>query len=219
MTQSRYLISQKLSDFQIEQILRRYAEGIAASEAIKADTGNKRRMRAANTVFDIYALVRKRLTEIGYYPDPERYSAYWKSEQDLARSFAFSGAAARIAERVGSLRGATEETLRHHVAEIIFRSEQPEMSADVLFADIKLAIKVTGPLNRPPDNLDLWHERLYLLKLQRHMSWLRRKKSPDIELRRTLMASFEKLIAERTRELRKKTRARGARNLSGKLEN
>jgi hypothetical protein len=68
---SRYLVGQRLSDYQIEKVIRAYAEGLTGSETLR--TLPERGGRAPNTVFKLYALIRRRMTEIRYYPNPEHY--------------------------------------------------------------------------------------------------------------------------------------------------
>lgn len=204
---ARYLFGQKLSNYQIERILHAYAEGVTATEVVRTAAG-KRGARATNTVHKLYELVRKRLLEIGYYPDADRYFAYWRDESDGKPPLVFSEAFQRIRDQSVRFRGATERTAEYLWAEVIFRAENPTITPGALFRDIKLAVKVTGPLNLPPVNLDMWHERLQLARVQQGLSLVRRHQPRTKTPRAELFAPFEKAIAETNRSIRRKRRAR-----------
>jgi hypothetical protein len=189
----RYLVGQKLSDYQIEKIVRAYAAGIPASDVIAAQEGTKS-ARAPNTIFSLYDLLRARLLEIGFYPDPQGFVDALR-DPEYARGFAFSAMAKRLDAQGDRLQGVPDRTLPAHLAEILFRASNPGVTAERLFADIKLAIKITGPLNSPPQSQEVWSELNYVFVIQRQVDNLRRTKTAHPEGHRDIIAGLEGLIA------------------------
>lgn len=206
--QGRYLASQKLSDYQIEKILRSFAEGLSAKEALERLSSRGRPARAAGTVYNIYDLIRKRLLEIHFFPDPTDYAEWANSSVELRANFPFSKTAQRIGDQSERLRGASDESVRYHVAEMIFRAENHEMTSDALYHEIRTALRMTGPLNRPPRDADLWHERHYINVCQRQIVKLRAMRHVSRDSHRSLIAGYEVLIVEARKRLRKRLRDR-----------
>src|SRR5690606_36210513 len=91
-----------------------------------------------------------------------------------------------------------------------------------LARDIKLAIKCTGPINRPPQNLDIWAEHGQLIHYQTMLGRSRRAAAmaaqehedrPDFakqiaDAHRKIIASQIYLIEMAERDLMRKLRAR-----------
>ena len=210
--QSRYMVGQKLSDYQFEKILRDFAYGVQASEALKR-TPTTRRTRAPNTVFRIYDLVRRRLLEIGYFPEPVEFFKWTQSSSEIADGFTFSKTAQNL--EVERLRGVSDESARFHLAEIIFRADNADRSPAAIYIEILAAIRLTGPLNRPPRNLDLWEERSAINLYQRQIDRLRRMPHHPHADHRELIDRYQVMIAKVQRRLRKKIRERSS---SGKTK-
>jgi hypothetical protein len=207
----RYLVGQKLSDYQFEKLIRAFAYGEQASRVYEASQRRKGG-RAANTIFRAYELIRSRLVEIGYFPEP---ADYWRDMQrgDARYQFPFSETAARIAAQEERLRGASRHSARLVLAEMIFRAENPKINPEALFLEIRMALRTTGPLNRPPSNVDIWLERLRINSYRRAIDEHRAMRRPDIF--DPLIASNERLIKDAEREIRRKLRKRYRGRLSG----
>lgn len=208
--QGRYLASQKLSDYQIEKILRSFADGLSAKEALERLTSRGKPSRASGTVYNIYDLIRKRLLEIGYFPDPAAYAEWTNSSIELRANYPYSKTAQRIAEQSERVRGASDESVRYVLAEMIFRAENASLSPDAIYHEVRTALRLTGPLNRPPRDVDLWHERHYISVCQRHIDQLRAMKHVSRDGHRSLIEGYELLIADAGKRLRKKIRERTA---------
>lgn len=201
----KYLASQKLSNFQIETIIKEYARGLSATTVLERSARSPGRSRSANTVFEIFALLRARLTEIGYYPSPEEYIRYWKLDPE-ARLHSGNAINRAIVEQAARLRGMAETTVRDHTAELIFRANHPGIHPDTLFREIRTAIKITGPLNRPPVNLDMWRSRSYIITLNRQIAELRARMDVNPEGHKKIIAQLELVIAEEARRYRREAR-------------
>lgn len=208
--QGRYMVSQKLSDYQIEKILRSFAKGLTAKEALERLASRGKPSRASGTVYNIYDLTRKRLLEIGFFPDPADYAQWINSTPELQANFPFSKTAQRIADQSDRLRGASDESVRYHVAEMIFRAENTAMTPDTLYHEIRTALRLTGPLNRPPRDVILWHERHYINVCQRAIVELRAMRNSSRDGHRSLIAGYEVLIADAKKRLRKRLRDRAS---------
>lgn len=204
----RYMVGQKLSDYQFENILRAFANGTQASAVVAASRGRKG-SRAPNTVSEIYLLVRKRLMEIGYFPDPIEYWREMNSEE-ARHYFPFSDAAQRIADQEDRLRGTTEETAIFHLSEIIFRAENPELRPEAIYREIRDALRTTGPLNRPPRNLEIWARKQEIAFCRREIDRLRALKRREIN--GELIQSIARLLAGAEARLRKMQRDRRTRS-------
>ena len=207
---SRYLVGQKLSDYHVEKIIRTFAYGHSASTAVKSAAITPA-SPGANSIFTIYDLTRRRLLELGYFPDPDAFDEY--AEQPEVR---FTEAYARTEQLIFlqklARRGYSKKTKKYHMAEIIFRAENYDYPPAAIFRDIKLAIKITGPLNRPPANLEVWGERLSIMLYQRKINSARRKlrdDNPSEALAKAYaesIASHEEMIAEAETRLRQMQR-------------
>lgn len=156
-------------------------------------------------MFEIFALLRARLTEIGYYPSPEEYIRYWKRDPE-ARLHSGGAINRAIVEQAARLRGMAETTVRDHMAELIFRANHPDIHPDMLFREIRTAIRITGPLNRPPVNLDMWRSRGYIVTLHRQIGDLRARMDINPEGHRKIIAQLELAIAEEGRRYRRQAR-------------
>lgn len=206
----RYLVGQQLSDYQFEKILRSFAYGVSAKEALAQLSKGGRPTRAPNTVYRLYELTRKRLLEIGYFPDPAAYAEWTNSTVELRGTFPYSETADRIERQRDKLRGATDESVRFQLAEMIFRAENPTLAPDAIYNEIRTALRMTGPLNRKPRDADLWHERHYINVCQRHIGKLRSLRHVSRDRHRSLIEGYEVLIADAQKRLRKKLRDRSA---------
>lgn len=155
----RYLVGQKLSDYQFEKLIQAYAEGLYATEAASTPKSGGYG-RDANTTTRVFGLLRKRLLEINYYLDPH---IYLEEYVDPLFTMAHQGSGDDPTQWAPLMLGGADETALERAAEILFRTKNPHMTAGALARDIKLAIKVTGPLNRPASNIELWNEHLMLI--------------------------------------------------------
>jgi hypothetical protein len=151
----RYLVGQKLSDYQFEKLIDAYATGVCASTAA-AEPKSGGFGRNPNTTTRIFALIRKRLMDIAFYIDPRIYLERWDDEDfsrtDMAHDTIATDQWATL------LKGGSDETVLHRAAEILYRTRNPAITPGALARDIKLALRMTGPLNRPPENLEVWYE-------------------------------------------------------------
>lgn len=206
----RYLVGQKLSDYQIEKILRSFAHGIPAKQFLEESEDGGRQTRAPNTVYRIYDLARKRLHEIGYFPDPTNFMEWTNSTTELRANYPYSKTARRIDAQSERLQGASEESAYYQIAEMIFRAENAALKPDAIYHEIRTAFRMTGPLNRPPRDVDLWHERHYVNVCQRHIDQLRAMSHVSRDGHRSLIAGYEVLIEDAHKRLRKKLRERSA---------
>lgn len=201
-TKGRYLSSQKLSNYQIEKIIAAYAlnalEGRGSVEAVALKLGYSK-----TTVARIFALLRHRLAEIQFYPDPK---AFWDFVRRTVRedpSFAFSDVLSRLESRIGrGFPGAPADQLRFFLAEAIFCAENPELTPAAFLRDIKVAVRITGPLNIPPRRLPEWHNRQALQTISQQINDLRRKQRKLPELDEKQRVILERLIEERARKAR-----------------
>lgn len=208
-SRGRYLVGQKLSDYQIEKIIRAYAAGTPASEVVAAQEVG-RSGRAPNTIFNLYDLLRTRLLEIGFYPNPASLIEAL-GDPEYARGFAFSAMAKRLGAQSGRLQGVPDRTLNAHLAEMLFRARNPGVTAERLFVDIKLAIKVTGPLNTPPQSPEVWDALNHVLATQRMVDGLRKIRTSHPEGHRDIIAGLEAVIDEGMTRLNRAKRSEARR--------
>ncbi len=176
----RYLHSQKLSNYMIERVLMAFVSGESATSfsASPAAKGISR-----NTIFKLYDLTRRRLLDIGYFEEPKDYYQFWMEDEERKSQFGVSEHAHKIAEHASKVDGASATSARYVLAEAIFRAENSDLPAAAFLQDIKLIVKLTGPLNRPPVNVPLWRERARLIELDREIGSLRRdphRSTPDL---------------------------------------
>ncbi|WP_431284497.1 hypothetical protein ACQW02_06740 [Humitalea sp. 24SJ18S-53] len=174
--QARYLVGQKLSDYQMEKLIQAYAESIVGKKTTAKDAA-ERVGYSKNTAATIFQLLRKRLTEIRYFPAPEDFMEFLAEADKNFPSYFFDPTMTRLASRLApGIRGVPPESHRHMVAEAIFSAQNPDLTSEALVSAIKLAVKITGPLNRPPQNVAVWNERRYILAMQAAIDKLRRIK-------------------------------------------
>jgi hypothetical protein len=205
-TRRRYLVGQKLSDYQVEKIIRAYAEGILASDFV-AEQARSRSPRAPNTIYEIYHLVRSRLFEIGFYPKFDDVLEAMR-DTEYADGFVFSAAARRLGDQANRLQGVNERMLPAHLGEILFRAKNPDLTPEGYFLDIKRVIKLTGPLNRPPQNRRASMELIYILTVQRQIEGMRRMRVSNEEGHRELIKGLEGLIVSAEKRLTQAKRAK-----------
>lgn len=201
--QARYLVGQKLSDYQMEKLVRAYAESVVGAKTT-AKGAAERVGYSRNTAATIFQLLRKKLTEIGYFPTPEDFVQFLH-EADKGFPTYFSGATmARLATKLKpGIRGVPPESHRHIFAEAIFSAQNPRLTSEALVSTIKLAVKITGPLNRPPQNIAVWNERRYIIAMQAAIDTLRRMKPGRVPLNHAgLIEGYERLIEDAERRLR-----------------
>lgn len=204
-TRRRYLIGQKLSDYQVEKIIRAYASGVLASDLV-AEQARSRSARAPNTIYEIYHLVRARLFEIGFYPKFDNLLEAM-TDTEYADGFAFSAAASRLGDQANRLQGVNERMLPAHLGELLFRAQNPDLTPEGFFAAIKRIIKLTGPLNRPPQNRRACMELIYILAIQRQIEGMRRMRVSNEEGHRELIKGLEQLIVSAEKRLTQAKRA------------
>jgi hypothetical protein len=216
----RYLVGQKLSDYQFEKLIDAYAAGMDASEVAKSP-GSGGHGRDPNTVTHFFALIRKRLMEIGFYVDPR---IYLEPKEDDGYDLTAKSHDLPVDDETWAqlLRGFTGEAVLHRVAEILYAAKNQHMTAGALARDIKLAIKYTGPLNRPPQNLDIWADHGKLIAYQTMLGRSRReaalaalKYSDRPEFAKQMVAVHQDIIASQLyliemteRDMMRKARAR-----------
>lgn len=208
----RYLVGQKLSDYQIEKIIRSYAEGISATKAA-TELGSSLTSRSPNTVGRVYELIRNRLLEIGFFPHPGNF-AEALTDPEYARTFPWSATARNLEAMSHRMQGVTERNVLPHFGELLFRAQNPDLTPEAFFRDIKLAIKHSGPLNRPPRNPDVWLELNYIMTLQRQSDKMRLLKTSHPEGHGALIRGLQKLIEAASKRMAAAKRKAARRNLS-----
>lgn len=206
-TKGRYLVGQKLSDYQIEKIIRAYAAGVLASEYV-AEQARLRSPRAPNTIFDIYDLVRSRLFEIGLFPKVDSHLEAL-GDTEYADGFAFSATARHLENMSNRLQGVTPRGFPAHVSEMLFRAQNPNIPPEGFFRTIKRIIKLTGPLNRPPRNRSASMELIYIFIIQRQLDGMRRMRVSNDKGHRELIKGLEELITSAEQRLRRAKRRSG----------
>ena len=144
MSKGRYLVGQKLSDYQIEKIIRAYAAGVLANDLV-AESRRSRSPRSPNTIFEIYHLVRSRLFEVGLYPRIEDFRDAME-DPEYSVIFPYTDKARRLAEMENRIQGVTQRTVPAHFGEWLYRAKNPDITPDGFFLDIKRIIKLTGHL-------------------------------------------------------------------------
>jgi hypothetical protein len=172
----RYLVGQKLSDYQFEKLIEAYATGVCASTAA-AEPKSGGYGRNPNTTTRIFALIRKRLMEIAFYIDPRIYLGRWEDE-DFSRTN-MAGDSVAVDQWAALLKGGSDETVLHRAAEVLYRARNPTVTPGALARDIKLALRTTGPLNRPPENLEVWHEQGAVIYYRDMLTRMRIKAAAD----------------------------------------
>lgn len=156
------MASQKLSNYQFEKILLAFAEGRLAKDV---------KDRAPRTISYIFNLLRKRLVDVGYY-QPNGWSGPLEfDEHGPSRIHPIDE---RYKKQAPRLRGSRDYNRPALLADMYFRAENPDLTPLEILQDVKLIVKVTGPINRPPANLDLWRKHHAIIVYKRGMLTLRR---------------------------------------------
>ncbi len=210
---TRYLAGQKLSDYQVEKVIRAFADGVLAADLARSEKQKKIGPVSAKTIFRIYDLLRHRLLELGVFPAPARYLDFWRNDEVGSHTFPFSQTAQAIQDLSHRLRGASNENTLAHVAEIIFRAENRDLPSGAFFILIQQAIKVTGPLNTPPENLDVWAEYASIIVYEHNVRDLRRDMAANPVAHRMMIDNYQIMIEERLQTIRRIMRSRGSRSL------
>lgn len=163
---SIYLASGKISDYQVEKLIRHFAAGNSAADA------HRRMSLSYVTVRRIYEMIRRRLIAAGLFATEERHLSFALAEDN---EDAHDADLAAIRRAVGRRRGASARTKPDHIAELLFRQEDdrivPKRTPDAharageqLSRDIMRIIRKTGPLNRAPDPAALARGRRYVVE-------------------------------------------------------
>lgn len=202
----RYLVGQKFSNEQMERILFAYAAWMSPSRFVKEAKDYFGKPISPRAVYDIFSLTRKRLLALNVFPDPDRYFAYWNDTENRG-SFNFSGKPNLIDFIFRQFKGVSEANRYEIMAECIYRAEHPNDADDRLFHLIKEAAKITGPFNRPPENMKVWWARENIRNLQ---ACIDRFRESDPIRNKKFIVSFQEEIIEREAELARMLRA-GAR--------
>lgn len=157
---SRYLRSAKVSDYHMGRIVILFASGVSAAEA-------QRQVRLSYvTVRKLYALIRRRLVEVGYFASMEKRVRAAEAEDD-------AGALERDLDTVNAAlrrrRGTREGQRADHVAELLFRLDDGRSlvrarGAHELALDMRKALLRSGPINRPLTADGLARATAYLLQ-------------------------------------------------------
>lgn len=208
---TRYLIGQRLSDYQIEKIIRAFTDGIVATDLAKSEEAKRLGRVSSKTIFRIYNLLRQRLLELGVFPDPSRYLEFWRNDETGAITFPFSETANEIGEMVHRLQGASDETMKAHVAEILFRAENRDLPSGAFFLLIQQAVKITSPLNQPAQNMDVWAEYASIFVYERNVRVLRKRMPSNPDAHRKMIDTYQEMIEERLQNIRRLMRARDSR--------
>ncbi|WDR02375.1 hypothetical protein PSQ19_17445 [Devosia algicola] len=143
------IASGKLSDYHLRLIIKAYAYDVPAAHAAKSMSVSYVSVR------NIYALIRRRMIELGLYQSRERYEAFMEEgERDDGPYWDRSNYDRYVKRGLSLRRGVTPATKHEHIAELIFRFAKPahltaEQHNARHHADIVQLIKLSGPLNRP----------------------------------------------------------------------
>jgi hypothetical protein len=146
---SGLLASSKLSDYHILRILRFFAEG-----ASPAHTSRHVRISYV-TIQRIFDMARKRLLLLGFYMPFEDFVEMMDSREDVKGYWDKSHFLSYIDRKMKERKGVTAETLPFHRAELSYRYveeafEEPG-SKPTGFPEMLRLLRISGPLNRPPD--------------------------------------------------------------------
>lgn len=152
MGKNRYLTQQKLPNKEFRALIRCFAHGLSADEAIRDNPVGKVDTTRP-TAFKIYDMLRRRLCEVGYFPDVhETIQRFYTTEDDpqIEPHARRKSQALRAVSIVARTPGVNDETRSYHLAEVLFRICNRTLTGHELFVDIERIIKITGPLNKPP---------------------------------------------------------------------
>lgn len=211
-SKGRYLVGQKMTNQEIEAIINRFAHGVQAKYAVAVLAAARGKAFAPNTVFRIYDLLRRRLLEVHFFPDPAIFAESIESSIELRAGFSTSRTAQLL--DTDRLRGASDESGKYHLAEIIFRAQYPELPPEIFYKQILTLIRMSGPLNRPARYTDELEHRIYVWYCQRFITQLRQDTRVPAEHKRILIDGYEHMIAGSEIRLRQKQRMRA--KLEGK---
>lgn len=141
--------SGKLSDYHLRLIIKAYAYEVPAADAVKTMSVSYVSVRS------IYALIRRRMIELGLYQTRESYEAFMEEgERDDGPYWDRASYDRYVKRGLRLRRGVTPATREEHMAELIFRFAKPphltvEHHNARHHADIVHLIKLSGSLNRP----------------------------------------------------------------------
>lgn len=163
---SRLLASPKVSDYQVEKIVRLFAAGESAAAA------HRQMALSYVSVRRLYELIRRRMIEVGLFAPEENAVSFALAEDD---EDAHDDDLAAIRPALGQRRGVRARTKPDHIAELLFRLGDDRLlpkstPADrarahaQLHADMMRIIRLTGPLNRPADPAALLRGRAYVVE-------------------------------------------------------
>ncbi len=194
------MVGQKLSDYQMQKILLAFAEGKLAKEV---------KDRSPRTVGYIFNLLRKRLVDVGYYKPNVWTGPLEFDEKGPSRIHPIDE---RYKKQAPRLRGSRDYNRPALLADMYFRAKNPELTPLEILRDVKLIVKVTGPINRPPTNIDLWHKHHAIMAYKRSMLRLRRmafskderpeEKRRRFKFREEQIAAYQEMIEITLAEIR-----------------
>lgn len=157
----RYLAQQKLSNDRFRRVIRCFAAGLTPSEARSTSESDKRVNVSTNAIYEIYDLLRRRLFEIRYFPDPdEAVPRLWSIDEgpEVPTGSRSRTAVLRALYLLSRRRGVGRETMKYHLGELLYRVTNMRQTELELVHDIEKIIKITGKLNKPPRNIEKWYE-------------------------------------------------------------
>ena len=140
------MASSKISDYHVEKVIGLFAARKSATEAIKE-------VRLSYvTVRKLYELFRRRLIEVGYFSKSD-FHAQVRDDDDVDENL-LDAKLRDIQPALGKRRGVTRRTKPDHIAELLFHLEDAhglfrERHSYELELDMKKALRLSGPLNRP----------------------------------------------------------------------
>lgn len=149
----------KLSDYRLKRIIRCYAEGLPAREAM-AQCGVSH-----VTAYRLYSQLRARLLHVGLFKTYEKFSAEKDEDEEEGGYFPWEQFEAYLERQLNKHRGIRSGNRDFYIAEKIFKHEAKYNPAQ-FYSLVLLAIRLTGPLNRPPrpfDNAKFHREVLRIL--------------------------------------------------------
>lgn len=177
----RYLRQQKLPDKMLDRIIRCFAYGLSVSEALATSDGDLRLEGiSVNTIYEVYSLIRRRLIDVGYFPNAAAVSEdmlAW-DEYPIAPQHVRPGEIVKIATwLLGKRRGLVADRKNEHLSELLFRCMHPDKTGQRLYTEIRMILKASGRLNRPP-NLAKSHALHTEIVYRDHIDKLRRHRPP-----------------------------------------
>ncbi|HEV7264160.1 MAG TPA: hypothetical protein VGN83_04485 [Falsiroseomonas sp.] len=144
---AQLLAGAKLPEHRIREIIRCYAEGLPVKEAMA-------RCRISHvTAYRIYGLLRVRMLQIGLYKTYEQFGAERDEDEEEGGYFPWERLKPYLTRQLAPHRGISNGNRWLHLAEKLFKFED-RYSPGEFYRLILLAIRMTGPLNRPPRPFD-----------------------------------------------------------------